>query len=383
MARRTRKTLGSSWFNAGLNAMTRTAMRAGTRAIKQALRTPAVARKRAPAKRAIAQSPVAKGAQRSIAKTASSKRGGATRSTAARAGAARKTARSRDWSSGVAIAAGGARRYRLYAPPGATRTERLPLLVMLHGCGQDADALAASSRMNRIAARERFFVLYPEQDRLSNGHGCWNWYDTRSGRAQLDAGIVDAAIDQVCLWHPVDAKRIALAGLSAGASLAALLATLHPERFCAVAMHSGIAPGIAHSSATALGAMRGRRAALPLPLAAATALPPLLAIQGSSDRIVAPSNGAAAVELWAARAGARAAKPRRVQRGSRHEATITNYRKRGTLVATLCEIAGLGHAWSGGAAGHPYSDPQGPDASRMIWSFVARAFASASAPATA
>jgi hypothetical protein len=30
-------------------------------------------------------------------------------------------------------------------------------------------------------------VLYPEQDRLSNLQNCWNWYDTRSGRAQREA----------------------------------------------------------------------------------------------------------------------------------------------------------------------------------------------------
>ena len=68
------------------------------------------------------------------------------------------------WSTGFAIGAAAARRYRMYKPPGVRSTERLPLVVMLHGCLQDAEALAASSQMNRIAARERFLVLYPEQD---------------------------------------------------------------------------------------------------------------------------------------------------------------------------------------------------------------------------
>jgi poly(3-hydroxybutyrate) depolymerase len=44
---------------------------------------------------------------------------------------------------------------------------------------------------------------------------------------------------------------------------------------------------------------------------------------------------------------------------------------------THCEVVGLGHAWSGGAARQPYSDPKGPDASRMIWAFLARQFATA------
>src|ERR1039458_9985051 len=120
MVRRTRRTLWSRSFQRTLSAMTRTA------------------RKRTPAKRTPA--PEAK------------------RST------------------GIAIGPAGARRYRLYKPPGVRSTERLPLVVMLHGCLQDAEALAASSQMNRIAAHKRFFVLYPQQDRFSNAQGCWSWY---------------------------------------------------------------------------------------------------------------------------------------------------------------------------------------------------------------
>ena len=78
---------------------------------------------------------------------------------------------------------------------------------------------------------------------------------------------------------------------------------------------------------------------------------------------------------WGERVGAKAGKPRTVQRGARYAATITDYRKSGRLVATLCEVDRLGHAWSGGAAGQAFSDPKGPDASRMIWSFVAKQFA--------
>jgi poly(hydroxyalkanoate) depolymerase family esterase len=248
---------------------------------------------------------------------------------------------------------------------------------MLHGCNQDGQALADSSQMNRIAARERFLVLYPEQDRLSNAQRCWNWYDTRSGRAQVEAGIIDAAIDQVCMLHPVDTARIALAGLSAGAGMAALLAIQKPQRFCAVAMHSGVAPGVAHSTAGALSAMRGRHAAgQPLaPLANGVHLPALLVIQGSADRVVAPDNALQAAQLWATREQATATASRVLQRGGRYSATVTDYRAAARLVATLCEVKGLGHAWSGGAAGRPFSDPFGPGASRMIWSFASRQFA--------
>ena len=129
-----------------------------------------------------------------------------------------------DWLSGMAVGPAGARRYHLFRPPGLQLApgQKLPLLVMLHGCGQTGRDFAASTRMNRLAMREGFFVLYPEQDRMANPHGCWNWYDTRTGKARAEAATLMAAVDQVCLLYPVDRERMAVAGLSAGASMAVL-----------------------------------------------------------------------------------------------------------------------------------------------------------------
>jgi len=279
------------------------------------------------------------------------------------------------WLSGLALCPAGARRYRLYRPAGVRSGESLPLLVMLHGCGQDAERLASSTRMNRVAERGRFLVLYPEQERLANAQGCWNWFDTRGGRAQREAASVLAAIDQVCATSAADRSRVAVAGLSAGASLAALLATEFPTRFRAVVMHSGMAPGSADSTLSALAAMRGRRGAghhATVHDPGTPAWPPLLVIQGGLDPLVAPSNAATAVAAWATAAGAKASAPRVVQRGQRYPMAVTDFRAGRRLVATLVLIDRLAHAWSGGAAGQPFSDPRGPDASRLLWAFVSR-----------
>jgi len=233
MARRTRSTLLGRSLQRSLRAITRSAVRAGPKAMVQALQP-------RPAKPAKKSSP--------------------TRS---------RFATGVRSSTGITVGIAGAQRYRLFVPPGVQRTERLPLLVMLHGC--------------------------------------WNRHQTRTGQAQREADAVNATISQVCQLTTVDATRIALVGLSAGASMAALLATRHPERFRAIAMHSGIAPGMAHSSASALKAMQGRGLVAPLsPLSACTHLPALLVIQGSADRLVAPSNGNTAAQLWATREAAKA-----------------------------------------------------------------------------
>jgi poly(hydroxyalkanoate) depolymerase family esterase len=293
-----------------------------------------------------------------------------------------------DWLDGMAVGPAGARRYHLFRPPGLQLGpgEKRPLLVMLHGCGQTARDFAMSTRMNRIAIREGFFVLYPEQDRLANPHGCWNWYETRSGKARAEAATLMAAVDQVCLFHPADRDRVAVAGLSAGASMAVLMATHFPARFKAVAAHSGVAPGAAHSSATALGAMRGRR----VPVVPATAvgkaigaaavgavLPPLLVVHGDGDNVVNPGNAGATAAVWATATGARPGLPRVLQRGRRRPMRVTDYSRDGRTLVTLCEVEGLGHAWSGGSAQQAFSDAAGPDASRLVWAFASRQFASA------
>ena len=292
-----------------------------------------------------------------------------------------------EWVGGVAPGPAGARRYHLYIPPGLAlkADEKLPLLVMMHGCGQTGGDLAAATRMNRLAARERFLVLYPEQERMANAHGCWNWFERRNGKAQAEAATLLAAVDKVARRYPVDLARVAVAGLSAGASMAVLMAALYPQRFCAVAMHSGVAPGTAESAATALAAMHGRRAAhLPEPLGVSLnqgatpsvlPLPPLLVLHGDADGVVSVRNAAATALLWADALGARAGALRTLQRGQRHAMRVTEFKTRGRTVVALREVAGLAHAWSGGVAQLPFSDPAGPDASALVWAFVARQFA--------
>ncbi|CAN7568810.1 extracellular catalytic domain type 1 short-chain-length polyhydroxyalkanoate depolymerase [Acidovorax sp. LjRoot117] len=309
-----------------------------------------------------------------------------------------------EWLAGVAPGPAGARRYHLFVPPGlvARPGETFPLLVMLHGCGQTGRDLAVSSRMNRLAARERFLVLYPEQERVANAHGCWNWFERRSGKAEAEAATLLAAVDKVARRQPVDLSRVGVAGLSAGASMAVLMAATYPHRFCAVAMHSGVAPGTAESAATAMAAMGGRREAqLPEPVlgaaadlpaqprgatataaaavaagapGAAVALPPLLVLHGNADSVVSVRNATATAALWADKLGARAGAVRILQRGQRHATQVTEFKARGRTVVALREVVGLAHAWSGGAADQPYSDPAGPDASALIWAFVAKQF---------
>ena len=284
----------------------------------------------------------------------------------------RPPAGSGSWLMGMVVAPDGPRRYYLYRPAGVRFGERLPMLVMLHGCHQDAKSFAASTRMNAVATRERFLVLYPEQPRLCNAQGCWNWFETQSGRAYGEAAWIMKAIDQACVLFQADRDRIGVAGLSAGASMAALLATRYPLRFKALVMHSGVPPGAATSSVSALGAMRGRRE--PLPPGAARDWPPLRVIHGDADLVVSARNAGSAALMWSEAAGAHAEPPQEQRRGKRYPMRVTQFKRARDVVATLVEVDRLGHAWSGGAARQRFSDANGPDASRMVCRFVEKQF---------
>ena len=324
-----------------------------------------------------------------VAKTAkTTKKPVKTTKTAKTAKAApRATAASQgDWIAGVATGPAGARRFHLHIPPGlALRPrEKLPLLVMLHGCDQTGLEFAQSTRMGKLAARQRFLVLYPEQDRFANAQGCWNWFQQRNGMANAEAATLLAAVVQVAQSYPIDVARVAVAGLSAGGSMAALMGARFAAHFAAVIVHSGVTPGTADSALSALAAMGGHRAGhLPTPHASAISasttnnaapLPPLLVLQGSSDHVVSPRNGLATAQLWAQALGAKASAAISQQRGKRYPMQVTPFKRQGRTAVELRDIAGLGHAWSGGGAKLAYSDPAGPDASALTWAFAARAF---------
>ena len=63
-------------------------------------------------------------------------------------------------------------------------------------------------------------VLLPRQSRLANSERCWNWFDRRTVRGAGEAAIVAAQIGEAIEKFAVDVRRVYVAGLSSGGSLA-------------------------------------------------------------------------------------------------------------------------------------------------------------------
>ncbi len=276
--------------------------------------------------------------------------------------------------------------FNLYVPPlpplasPSGTSAGVPLVVMLHGCKQDAPDFARGTTMNELAAKTPCMVLYPEQLPKANQMRCWNWFDSaHQGRHAGEPAMLAALTRQVIARYPVDPTRVYIAGLSAGGAMAAIVAAHYPDLFAAVGVHSGLPPGAAHDVMSAFSAMRsGGQSRTPGDPAALKDVMPTIVFHGDADRTVHPDNGdqivlAAIAALKASGVSLkRSVVPEELAAPTgelRHTLrTVYSTEDQRHFVEYWSVEAGP-HAWSGGNAAGSYTDPHGPDASAAMLTF--------------
>ena len=295
------------------------------------------------------------------------------------------TARSSDGATAPWLLLPPERVYRLYVPPRAADAGAMPLVMMIHGCRETAEEFEQGTRMNAIAAREGFAVLYPDQATFANIRRCWNWFEPNTAAGHGECAILLEMINRARDELAVDVARVCVAGMSSGGALAGLLAYHHPEVFAAAAVHSGLPPMMPPSAAAAISAMEKGVKVDAEALADAYwnthgVLPPaLLVLHGDEDARVTERNATSMVRLWE-RLYESAPLARQLDRetrdvpadGNARAYTRTDLLRDGRIVIRGVRIHGLAHAWSGGDAELPFNDARGPDASAMIWRFFER-----------
>src|SRR5919205_630508 len=111
----------------------------------------------------------------------------------------------------------GSRRYFVYTPDGYTLDQRVPMVVMLHGCTQTPADSAAGTAWNPLADQQAFVVVYPEQT--------------------------------------IGDSRVYVCGISAGGAMAVILGATHPDLYAAVGVHAGLEYRAAADPITARRAM--------------------------------------------------------------------------------------------------------------------------------
>ena len=259
----------------------------------------------------------------------------------------------------------GQRTYRLYIPA-KTSASPMPLIVMLHGCTQTAEDFAIGTGMNTVAEEFGCMVAYPTQPSGANAQKCWNWFRPEDqARDRGEPALVAGIVGDILRDHPVDPARVYIAGLSAGAAAAVIVASAYPEMFSAVGAHSGLAAGSARDVPSAFAAMRSGAAGK----AHSTAVPTIV-FQGKADTTVHPQNGHAVIaQAVQSMAGLRKISVVEASSSGRKVHRSAHQDEAGRTMAELWEIEGAGHAWAGGNAQGSYTDPKGPDASRQMVRF--------------
>jgi polyhydroxybutyrate depolymerase len=242
---------------------------------------------------------------------------------------------------------------------------------MFHGgTGSGRQFEERSSRMNPVADREGFVVVYPDGTgtfRTWNAGGC-------CGSAARPPGVDDVGFVRILLDHLgeelcIDERRIYASGMSNGAMLSHRLACELWDRIAAVAPVAGTEMSPTCTPARAV---------------------PVMHVHGSADGHVPWEGGVgcgltgvsfrsvpATMEAWRVRNGCGTATARVVVEGN---GTCDGYLGCVDGVETvLCRIEGGGHSWPGGEPAVPVVDcpADGPQsttflASEQIWRFFAR-----------
>ena len=282
--------------------------------------------------------------------------------------------------------AAGTRQYKLFIPKGHPGRQ-LPLLVMLHGCTQSPDDFARGTRMNQLAAEEGYYVVYPAQAASDNPTKCWNWF--RPGDQRRDRGepaIIAELTQHVVQVHRLDPARVYVAGLSAGAAMAVILARTYPDIYAAAGVHSGLPYGSAHDVPSAFAAMKqgsGTSKADTNATNQALGVPvPTIVFHGDRDMVVGAHNGDIVIaqsmaalgdSIW--NTGSYGEQNKRAERGvvpDGYSYTRTMLQDaQGRILAEQWLVHGAGHAWFGGDPTGSYTDPKGPDASAEMLRFFA------------
>lgn len=269
---------------------------------------------------------------------------------------------------------GASHPYALYTPKTAAPAGGRPLVMMLHGCTQDANNFARGTRMNAAAEAAGALVLYPTQSQSANANGCWNWFRPEDQLAGAgEPALLLAMVRHAEVAQAVDGQRIYVAGLSAGGAMAAVLAHQYPQAFAAVGVHSGLAPGAASTMMGALSAMKsGAKGWSASSVNGGVRAVPMIILHGDADRTVHQRNGEQL--LQGAANGVTATVQTQEQSvspdGQRYTRTrVIDPAVSGTVVAEHWLLHGAGHAWSGGDARGSYANAHGVKASDEMLRF--------------
>ncbi|MGJ5011500.1 extracellular catalytic domain type 1 short-chain-length polyhydroxyalkanoate depolymerase [Bradyrhizobium oligotrophicum] len=198
-------------------------------------------------------------------------------------------------------------RLKMFAHVPAQRQPLLPLVVVLHGCGQGAADYDLGAGWSTLAKHFGFALLMPEQQRINNPQRCFNWFQPEDiTRSQGEVASIREMIARMVADYAIDANRIFVTGLSAGGAMTMAMLAAHPEVFAAGAVIAGLPFGTARNMRDAILQMRmpparpaGELGDLVRRASSHRGQWPKLSVwHGTADYTVHPDNAGEIVKQW-------------------------------------------------------------------------------------
>ena len=225
-----------------------------------------------------------------------------------------------------------------------------PLVLVLHGCQQDAESYERAAGWASLAGERGFAVVYAQQREANNPRLCFTWF--RPSEVTRDRGelmSIRQMVAQAAQTAASDPERIFVTGLSAGGAMTAAMLANYPELFAGGAIIAGLPFGAARDATRAFDAMKAapERSARQWSDLVRTVSPsitrkPAISIwHGTADETVALSNGRALVEQW--RDLYRLPKDAFVEKRLKGRRTRLWPDKEGRALVAFHEIDGMGH----------------------------------------
>lgn len=130
---------------------------------------------------------------------------------------------------------------KMYAYVPAGLSAAAPVVVVMHGCTQNALSFSAETGWNKLADQHKFYVVYPEQQAANNSSYCFNWFQSGDqDRNQGEALSVKEMVDYMKSNYNIDSSRVYVTGLSAGACMTAVMLACYPDVFSKGAIMAGV-----------------------------------------------------------------------------------------------------------------------------------------------
>lgn len=116
-----------------------------------------------------------------------------------------------------------------------------PLVVVMHGCSQNANDFSTQTAWNTLADQYKFYVVHVGQKSANNSISCFNyWEPNNHDRDKGECLSIKQMTDHMKNNYSIDPSRVFATGLSAGGAMTMVMISTYPDVFAAGASMAGL-----------------------------------------------------------------------------------------------------------------------------------------------